>query len=1023
MLTGAIRWSLARPRLAAAAALTLALFAAWYARDMPAEMFPPLAPAEVVVQTDAPGLGVEQVEQLVTRPIENALLGAPGTASVRSQSIQGLSLIRVGLARDADVGKVRQAVAERLAQAAGGLPPGVRAPRIAPLAASGGDTLRFGFTSRTLNPMQLRTVVQYVARPRLLAVAGVANVTLYGGQVPRVEVRARPGDLSDSDLGFIDVIAAVQRASSIAGSGFIDTPQQRVTIDPRGQALSAKDVESGQIQTPGNAPVRIGDVADVAEAPAPAYGDALIMGSPGVLAGVSSQFGAHTLDVTHGVEQALAQMRPGLERQGVQIAAYQDRPASFITGMVRGLALDLAIGGALILVLLLVLLRDPREVLASFLGIPLALLGAVAAVKLLGLSLNAMTLGGLFVALGIVIDDAVIDVEAIKTRLQLAQARGTSRAEAALAAVLEVRTPVIYATLLIDIALLPMLLLKGLFGAFLAPLALTIIVASLASLIVAVALTPAIALLLLGHVKPHAHAHAPRAWRRAYLGWIERRCAHPRWALAALGASAVITVGLLALYHRAALPSFHDARLTVEAEAPAATALDVMRDLGARLTQAARSVPGVRGVALRLGRDPSDFTAAGPQAARLDIGLDPALAAAGQDRAADRLRAVLAGYPQVRTQVRQSLDAVQADAPYAVDVWGQDLDGVDAAAGRIAAGLAALPGSGPVTAPAEAVAPSVKIELNFKRLALYGLSAADVLDTVEAAFQGKTVTQIYRDGQPVDLVVIGPDKLRQDPEGVGRLLLRSSSGLSVPLGGVANVYLSEGRADIRHEAGQRVQTVTAAPAPADASRFAKAADEALKDLSLPPGVWVSAHSTSVEARAGRIELLANSLVAGAAMLGLLLLVFRDGRTAILILASTVFAFLGGAIAVGLTGGAITLGALAGFIALFGLSTRGAIILISRPHALMRTHGGAWTLATVKAAAGQRAAPILLTALMTALAVAPLAFNGGRAAGEILGPMAVVIIGGALSGPVLTLLFLPALMFAYQRPIAPPPAEA
>jgi Cu/Ag efflux pump CusA len=445
-----------------------------------------------------------------------------------------------------------------------------------------------------------------------------------------------------------------------------------------------------------------------------------------------------------------------------------------------------------------------------------------------------------------------------------------------------------------------------------------------------------------------------------------------------------------------------------------------MQRVGVGLTKAALTVPGAHAAAERIGRDPTDFSAAGPEQGQIELSLDPRLNSAGQDRAEQKLRAILAGYPDVQTVVRRGLDARAAgatdSAPYAVSVYGDDLDKVDQAAARIAEGLRALPGAGDVAVSTSPLTPAMRIDLNFKRLAIYGLSATDVLDTVQIAFQGKTVSQIYEDGRPVDLAVTGPLTIRNDPEAIGRLLLRSSSGVSVPLSGVANVYLSDSRSRIQHEAGQRLETVTAHPAPAIARRFAVDAARWLDQApALPPGVFTAQHSDAAAAGAEQLALLVNVFLAALGILGLLLMIFRDGRATILILASTAFAFLGGAIAVGVTGGVLSLGSLAGFIALFGLSIRNAIILISRPHALIATRNAPWTLDTIKEAASERALPIILTALLVAVAVLPLALGGGGAAGAILGPMAVVIIGGALSGALLSVLFQPALIYAYQRP--------
>ena len=354
MLAGAVRWSLERPRLIAWACLWLLICGALWIRDMPFDLLPEIAPAETAIHTEAPGLVAGQVETLVTRPIETPLIGAAGIASVHSESVQGLSVVTVRFARDADPYRVRASIAERLVGLAGVLPAGVSAPRLAPLTPRGADILEVGFTSSRLDAMALRDLVQWTVRPRLLAAAGVARVAVYGGQVRRIEVRARPADLSDSDLGFLDILNATRRATGVAGAGFIDTDAQRVLIEPRGQALTKEDVGAGQIQVSGSAPVRIDDVADVVDAAAPASGDALIMGKPGVLVDVDRQFGANTLETTHAVERAMDALRPALAAQGVDIVANLDRPATFTTAALRGVAGDLAIGAALVAIALLI---------------------------------------------------------------------------------------------------------------------------------------------------------------------------------------------------------------------------------------------------------------------------------------------------------------------------------------------------------------------------------------------------------------------------------------------------------------------------------------------------------------------------------------------------------------------------------------------------------------------------------------------------------------------------------------------
>jgi CzcA family heavy metal efflux pump len=1025
MLGRLIHWCLHRPWVVVLAGLVLAAAALWWVLDMPVEIFPTLTPAETVIQAEAPGLVAEQVEQLVTRPIENALGGVPGVASIRSESVQGLSVVTLDFAEGARPGPIRQTVVERLGEVSGAFPPGVAAPRIAPFTSATGEVLKLGFTSRTLDPMALRNLIQWTVRPRLLATPGVANVALYGGQVRRVEVRARPGDLSDSDLGFADVIQAVRRATSVTGAGFMDTPSQRIVIDPRGQALRAEDVAAGQIQTPGNAPVRIGDVSDVMDAPAPATGDALIMGQPGVLAAISAVNGAATLETTRAVDRTIEVLRPALAAQGVTVTTDLDRPADFIRGSIRTLGLDLAIAGALIGVCLVVAFRDLRAAIVCLVTIPLSLVAAVAAMKLAGLTLNAMTLGGLFIGLGVAIDDVVIDAENIVGRLREAEPAHHSRVGAVAHALTDVRAPVIYATVLAILALLPMLLAKGTFGALVGPLAFSAAAAALASLAVSATFTPAISILLLHDLKQGAEAPVLRRARARYAILVRRLCPYRGAALAVLIAAVAASGLALAFLPRAPLPDLHDRRLVADVKAPAATSPEAMRRITAALTAAALRTSGVRRVSERTGRDPTDFSAAPVDQAQLELGLDPKLDAAAQDRVAASLNHAFDAYPDVQVTVRHPLAlGAGAASAFSVNVYGEDLDAVDRAATDIAAALRAMGGAQAISTGAAPLAPAMRIDLNFRRLAVYGLSAADVLDTVQAALQGVTVAHIYDAGRAVDLAVTGPEALRRDPEAIDNLLLRSSAGVSVPLRLVANVYLTQSRSVIRHEAGQRREVVSASPQ-GDPRRYAaKARAYVQGHVTLPPGVYLTFDTPAEGGGAETTSLLVMAAIALLAMVGLLTVVLKDGRLAWLVLLSTAFSFVGGVAAVVLMGGAVSIGELAGFIALFGLATRASVLLVTRPHELHarahsdehgHDHGDArWTLNAVAAAAGHRALAILGATVLVALAVAPLLFTRAQAGGEVLGPMAAVIIGGLTSGAVLGLLFLPPLIYGCGR---------
>lgn len=1018
MLSAVARWSIDRPRLVAWACLWVFVCGLVFLRDSKVAFLPDTAPAQAVVQTGATGLVAEQVEQLVTRPVESGLAGTNGVARIHSESTEGLSTITLTFAEGANPYRVRQALLEKLTGLGGALPAGVDPPRLSPLAASGGDVLEVGFTSDKLDLMGLRDLIEWTVRPRLLAAPGVARVAVYGGQTRQIEVRARPGDLSDSDLGFLDILAAVRRSTGVAGAGFIDTPTQRVVIEPRGQALTTDAVGAGQIQTPGADPVRVNDVADVFEAPAPSFGDALIDGKPGVLLRIAGQYGVNRMDVTQTVEHALDVVRPALASVSVTVDSALDRPATFVDRTLRGVAFDLLVGAVCVALLLFVMLRSARAALISFLSIPISLLLALAALKAFGWTLNAMTLAGLAVALGVVIDDAVIDVENILAKIGEAEQAHLPRAEAILAAGVEVRAPVIYATLTMIVAVLPLLFLRGEQGALLAPMAGAIIAACIASLCVAIIVTPALAYLLLRDASRQGDRFPARAGS-AYQRALTRVFATPR-AISAVALLAVACALVALMTARPILfPTIHDNQLDIALTAPPSTSLAVMRDMGVRITRDLKQLTGVTGVVERIGRDRTGDDSAGLESATFDVGLAPGLDASAQAALAVRIRQALNLHPGlspiVTTRFDAERDGKQTSAPFSVAIYGSDLDALDTAAAKIADALKRLPNGQSAHVDQIAHAPVVRVDINFQHLAIYGLSAADVLDTIQAAFAGERVAQVYQGDRAINLAVTAQDSLRRDPEAVGDLLLRSPSGFSVPLKRVSNIYLTDGRASIVHDNGLRRQIVVADPPARGAAKFAADARKTIaKDVVLPPGLFVEiADPDRGGAEAARNLALTYALLAFA-IFALLAIAF-DGRSAALILASTLFSLIGAAIAVLAMGGAPSVGAIAGLIALFGLSQRGAILLITRLEDLVVVGHAPWTLETVVQASRERLNPMLTTAGLVVLALAPFALRAGAAGHEIVGPMAIVIIAGLITSTLASAFLLPILIFGLWRP--------
>lgn len=1020
LLSGIVGWTLKRPRLVIAAALMLLIYGGIVLSQAKLDVFPDFVPAQAEVQTEAPGLTAEQVEQLVTRPVEQSVNGAAGVAAVRSESISGLSVVKVIFAEGSDPYRARQVVSEAISEI-GGLPAGVSAPKVTPLTSSTMDLLKIGFTSDRLSPMELRDLVQWTVRPRLLSAAGVARATIYGGQVRRLEVRVRPSDLAARDLSLSDVLAAVKASTGVSGGGYIDTPQQRILIEPRGQATTAADVAAAPLPSvAGAAPASIGDVAEVVDGAGPLNGEALIMGKPGVLLSMSSQYGANTLQATHAVEAALAELEPALRARGVTVNKDLHRPANFISSALKGIADDLAIGAVLIALVLFLFMRDLRTVAIAFVSIPLALLTAVIVLDRMGSTINTMTLGGLAVALGVVVDDAVIGTENIVRRLRTA-APGAKVSDVILHASVEVRAPVIYATLMLALVLLPVLLLHGLQGAFFSPLAAAFIIATLASLAVAIVVTPPLALLLLNKARLHDEPGVLVRTKDWHQGLLARAIARPRWAVGATVVATAATVAGFLLFNSELLPSFREGHFVLAVQGPPGTSLAVMRDYGQRITKDLLVINGVKSAEQQIGRAEGGEDPFGTERSEFHVELKPGLSGKRQDEIQAGIHKVLDSYPGLTTEVLTFLgdrigESLSGEtAALAVGVYGADLDTLDKTAAQIAAVLEKVPGAVDVKVQTPPSTPVVRIDLDFQALARYGVSPAEALDTVQTAYQGATVAEIFQDIRAIDIAVTTAPDLRQDPEGVGDLLIRSATGTVVPLKSIARVYLTEGRTSVSHDGGRPRQVVTANPPPKDVAKVSKAAEKAITaQVKLPPGVYLDYTGTAQGAAAARKELLFNTGLAVAGVVALLLLAFGSGRATALILGATPFALVGGVIAVAVTGATLSLGALVGFVTLFGVAARNSILLISHLDHLIEQEGHDWSVATVLLATRERVTPILMTALVTGLGVLPLAISTGQAGREIQGPMAVVILGGLITSTIASLLLLPALAWRYGR---------
>lgn len=986
------------------------------------DVFPEFAPPQVSIQTEAVGLTPEQVEVLVTRPIENAVSGAPGVQTLRSSSIQGVSVVTVFFDSSSDIYRNREIVAERLAAAAHELPQGTALPIMTPLTSSTSRTLVIGLTTRTRSLMELRSAADFIVRLRLLAVPGVASVTVFGGDKRSIQIQVHPDELIRYDLTLSDVLAAARRATGVRGAGFVDTENQRIVFQTEGQSRTADDIAHTVLVSRGAATVVLGDVASVVDAPEPPIGGAEIQGGPGVILNVAEQYAADTIEVTRKLEAALEELRPGLLADGITIEPDLFRPANFITTATSNVRDSLVLGGVLVIVVLFLFLFDLRTAAISCTAIPLSLLAATIVLERLGVSLNTMTLGGLAIAIGVVVDDAVIDVENIVRRL-----RENARLEeprrfalVVLDATLEVRSAVVYATFAVILVIVPIMMLSGLTGRLFAPLGLAYALAVLASLAVALTVTPALAVTLLPGRVPPRDPPVVRFARAGYELLLRRLALRPRAVIAAALVCTIASCAALPFFSGEFIPELKEGHFVAHVSAVPGTSLEQSLRIGARIADAVRQLPAVRSVAQRAGRaEQSSEDTWGPHYSEFEVDLRPGLSGDEADKTEAVLRRTFSGFVGVSASVMTFLtERIEETlsgytAAVAISVIGNDLDVLDQKAQEIAAVLGQVGGATDIAMQSPLGLPQLTIRLRKPDLERWGFDAVDVLDLIRTAYQGDVVGQTYEGNQVFDVVTILDAASRKNIGKIADLPLHSPRGFYVLLKEIADIQEVSGRYQIQHEGARRAQTVTANVAGMDVPSFVRAAKALIAaKVQLPSGTYVQFAGTAEAQSRSQRDLAFNSLMAGVGVVLLLSVVTRNWRNLLLILTNLPFALVGGVLAVFVTGGLLSLGGMVGFVTLFGITLRNSILMVAHYEHLVGTEGTHWDLDAAVKGATDRLIPILMTSIVTGLGILPLALGRGDPGREIQGPMAVVILGGLLSSMALNLMVLPTLALRY-----------
>ena len=993
------------------------------------DVFPEFAPVSVEIQTACLGLSPSEVESLVTVPLEAALQGVAGVDEIRSQSVAQLSAIFLYFRSGTDVLQARQLVQERLQTAAPTLPTWAAPPTMYPIVSATSRVMQIGITSSTVSPLQLSMIAQYTIRARLLKVTGVANVAIWGEQRQQIQVQGDPGQMAARGLTLGQLMSASADAvdtgllrftsgSAVGTGGFVETLSQRLTVRNVQAITTPAQLAQVPVARRGGQTLRIGDVARVLYGHPPLIGDAVVDAGPGLMLVVEKFPGANTLDVTAGIERALAALQPGLP--GIHVDSHIFRQAAFIDTAIHNLGLAVLLGCILVVFVLIAFLFQWRAALVSLLAIPISLAAAGIVLDATGATINTMVLAGFAVAVGVVVDDAIIDMENIVRRLRLWRAQGkrTTPMRLVLAASLEVRVAILYATLINIVAVLPVVLVGGLTGAFFQPLAVAYGLAVLASMAVALTVTPALAMILLPSAPlrprdPLLIAHLKRAYGAALAPVVRA----PRVALAAVALALLAGAVVLPALGQDLFPTFKEQDFLMHFVTKPGTSVQEQHRQVTALHRELLAIPGVLHVGSHIGQALLGEEVAGVNFSENWMSLAPN---ADHARTLAAVRAVAASHPgvysDVQTYLHERVDEVLTGATedLVVRIYGPDLDVLRRLAAQLSRRLGGVRGLVDLHPEAQQDIPEADVQVNLAVAKRYGLKPGDVRRAAAAMIASEEVGEIARGGKFYGITVWSTPQARQNLASLAVLPIDTPGGGHVALGTVASVRVQPTPSEILRENGSRRIEVDANVSGRDLGSVTAAVRGQLANVRFPLGYHAELLGQAAERAAAQSHLLRLGIGAAIAIFVLLQAAFQSVRLASLMFLTLPVALVGGVIAAWGGVGTITLGALVGLFAVLGIAARNGILMISHFQHLERVERVPFGPGLVTRGARERLAPILMTALATALALAPLVVYGDRPGQEIENPMAVVILGGLATSTLVNLFILPALYLRFGR---------
>ncbi len=1021
MLDRIIKASLKNRLLVIISGVALLVVGAVIVTQIPIDVFPDLTAPTVVVLTEAHGMATEEVETMVTFPIESAVNGATGVRRVRSSSAMGISIIWVEFDWGTDIFIARQIVNEKLQLVSGQLPKGVSSPVLAPISSIMGEIMLVSVSSDLHSELDVRTVADWTIRKRLLAVPGVSQVVPIGGGRKQYQVLVDPDKLLAYDLSVMDVLQAVEKSNANSSGGVFMEKGQEYLIRGLGRVYSLDDIGASVVTVRKKIPILVRDVAEVKIGAATKIGDGSVNAKPAVVISVQKQPGANTLELTGRIERTLEDIQRTLPK-GVTINSHIFRQSDFIEVAINNVLAALRDGAILVVVILILFLGNVRTTFISLTAMPLSLIFAVFVMKLFDITVNTMTLGGMAIAIGAIVDDAIIDVENVFRRLKENSRKPENERRPSFDVVFdasrEIRASIVNATLIIIVVFLPLFFLSSVEGRLLRPLGIAYIASIGASLLVALTITPALCSYLLPKAKfmeKEGDSLVVTWLKKGYIRTLDRVLAKPNVVIAGAVGALVAALVIFSFLGRAFMPEFNEGSLTISVVTMPGTSLDESNKLGRMVEEILLTHPCIKSTSRRTGRAELDEHAQGVNSAELDARFE--LDGRSKEQMLDELRRNLTVVPGTNITIGQPLghriDHMLSGtrANIAVKIFGADLQGLRSLADEVKKQMEGIDGIVDLAAEQQMDVPQIRIKANRPAMAKYGMTVGDFSEAIDVAFNGEVVSQVLEGQKSFDLLVRFNDDHRGSIEKIKQALFDTPAGVKIPIQELAKVVSEKGANTVSRENVQRKIVVQANVAGRDLGSVIEDIRKRVdRNVAFPEGYYVEyGGQFESEQRARRmISLL--SLAAILAIYLLLYLEFRSFKIALLVMVNLPLALIGGIVAVFFSGGIISVASLVGFITLFGIATRNGILMVSHYHYLMNE--GVEFREAIRRGSLERLSPIFMTALAAGLALIPLALGGNEPGNEIQAPMAIVILGGLLSSTALNMIVLPALYLRF-----------